>query len=137
MIKDTLHEGELYSRTIPVDRDRTISFLGEALRIYATPQLINDIEQTCLDYLLEHVEDGANSVGTAVDIAHTGATLLGMHVRIDVKVARIEGRAVKFDVAVFDDVEQVCSGSHSRFVIDVEKLKTRVAAKASRVGVTV
>lgn len=134
MIKDSLHLGELYSRTITVDRDRTISFLGEGLRIYATPQLINDIEHTCLGYLLDHIEDGANSVGTAVDIAHTGATLLGMSVRIEVKVMQVDGRAVRFDVAVFDDIEQVCSGSHSRFVVNVEKLKARVAAKAGRAG---
>ncbi|SAK79936.1 Fluoroacetyl-CoA thioesterase [Caballeronia glebae] len=135
MIKDSLRVGALHSRSIEVDRERTISFLGEDLRIYATPKLIDDIEQTCLDYLLEFVDEGENSVGTAVDIAHTGATLLGMSVRIEVKVTGIDGRAVKFDIAVFDDIEQVCTGSHSRFVVNVEKLKARVSDKASRAGI--
>ncbi|SAL11842.1 Fluoroacetyl-CoA thioesterase [Caballeronia peredens] len=135
MIKDSLRVGALCSRTIEIDRDRTISFLGEDLRIYATPKLIDDIEQTCLDYLLGFVDEEENSVGTAVNIAHTGATLLGMTVRIEVSVANIEGRAVRFDVAVFDDIEQVCAGSHSRFVVNVEKLKARVREKASRAGV--
>ena len=135
MIKDSLRVGALYSRTIEVDRERTISFLGEDLRIYATPKLIDDIEQTCLDHLLDFVDAGESSVGTKVDIAHTGATLLGMSVRIDVKLAGIDGRAVKFDVAVFDDMEQVCTGSHSRFVVNVEKLKARVGEKAGRAGI--
>lgn len=135
MIKDSLRVGALHSRTIEVDRDRTISFLGDDLRIYATPRLIDDIEQTCLDYLLDFVGEGENSVGTKVDIAHTGATLLGMNVRIEVKVATIDGRAVTFDVAVFDDIEQVCTGSHSRFVVSVAKLKARVGEKASRAGI--
>jgi fluoroacetyl-CoA thioesterase len=135
MTKESLRVGATYSRTIEVDRERTISFLGEDLRIYATPKLIDDIEQTCLDYLLDHVDAGENSVGTAVDIAHTGATLLGMRVRIEAKVASIEGRAVKFDIAVFDDIEQVCTGSHARFIVNVEKLKARVGDKARRAGV--
>ncbi|SAL84348.1 Fluoroacetyl-CoA thioesterase [Caballeronia arvi] len=135
MINDSLRVGATHSRTIEVDRERTISFLGEDLRIYATPKLIDDIEQTCLDYLLDFVDKGENSVGTAVDIAHTGATLLGVRVRIEVKVASIDGRAVKFDIAVFDDIEQVCTGSHSRFVVNVEKLKARVGEKASRAGI--
>ncbi|BAO90899.1 thioesterase family protein [Caballeronia cordobensis] len=135
MIDDSLRAGATHSRTIEVDRERTISFLGEDLRIYATPKLIDDIERTCLDYLLDFVDAGENSVGTAVDIAHTGATLLGMSVRIEIKVASIDGRAVKFDIAVFDDIEQVCAGSHSRFVVNVEKLKARVAEKASRAGI--
>ncbi|BAN27737.1 thioesterase family protein [Caballeronia insecticola] len=134
MINDSLRVGAHYSRTIEVDVDRTISFLGDDLRIYATPKLIDDIERTCLDYLLDFVDDEENSVGTAVDIAHTGATLLGMTVRIEVSVASIEGRAVKFDVTVFDDIEQVCTGSHSRFVVNVDKLKARVREKANRVG---
>ncbi|WP_017235424.1 thioesterase family protein [Pandoraea sp. B-6] len=134
MIKDSLRVGAVFSRTLEVDRARTISFLGEALRVYATPQLVNDLEQVCLDGLLGHIDIGENSVGTAVDIAHTGATLLGMRVRIDVTVAKIEGRSVTFDISVFDDIEQVCTGSHSRFVINVEKLKSRVAEKASHAG---
>ncbi|VVE42534.1 thioesterase family protein [Pandoraea terrigena] len=134
MIKDSLRVGAVFSRTLNVDRARTISFLGEALRVYATPQLVNDIEQVCLDSLLDYIDVGENSVGIAVDIAHTGATLLDMRVRIDVTLAKIEGRAVKFDIAVFDDVEQVCAGSHSRFIVNVEKLKSRVAEKASRAG---
>jgi predicted thioesterase len=69
-------------RHLIVDQERTISFLGEDLRIYATPRLVNDIEQTCLDYLLTFLDEGENTVGAAVDIRHVGATLLGMSVSI-------------------------------------------------------
>ena len=134
MIKDTLGVGSHQSRTVEIDRERTISFLGENLRIYATPHLIDDIERTCLDFLLDHVDAGENSVGMAVDIAHTGATLLGMSVTIDVKVLHIDGRAVRFEVSAFDGIEQVCSGTHTRFVVNVGKLRTRVAEKTARAG---
>ncbi|TCK36582.1 thioesterase superfamily protein [Paraburkholderia sp. BL8N3] len=130
MTGNTLKVGMTFTRTVEVDRARTISFLGEELRVYATPQLVNDIEEACLDLLLDHVGDGENSVGAAIDIRHTGATLQGMAVQIEVRVARVEGRTVTFEVAARDAFEQICDGTHARVVVNVEKLRQRVAAKA-------
>ncbi|VVP80694.1 Fluoroacetyl-CoA thioesterase [Pseudomonas fluorescens] len=117
-------------RHLIVDKQRTISFLGEDLRIYATPRLVNDIEQTCLDYLLTFLDEGENTVGAAVDIRHVGATLLGMSVSIVATVTRVEGRSVTFNVEVRDDVELVATAAHTRVVVNVAKLRSRLQAKA-------
>lgn len=126
----TLEAGTATERRLIVDQPRTISFLGEDLRIYATPRLVDDIEQTCLDYLLTFLDDGENTVGAAVDIRHVGATLLGMSVSIVATVTRIEGRSVTFNVEVRDDVELVATAAHTRVVVNVTKLRSRVQAKA-------
>ncbi|BCX68818.1 MULTISPECIES: thioesterase family protein [Pseudomonas] len=126
----TLESGATTERRLIVDSPRTISFLGEDLRIYATPRLVDDIEQTCLDYLLTFLDDGENTVGAAVDIRHVGATLLGMSVSIVATVTRIEGRSVTFNVEVRDDVELVATAAHTRVVVNVAKLRSRVQAKA-------
>jgi predicted thioesterase len=126
----TLEAGTATERQLLVDRERTISFLGEDLRIYATPRLVDDIEQTCLDYLLTFLDEGDNTVGAAVDIRHVGATLLGMSVSIVATVTRIEGRSVTFNVEVRDDVELVATAAHTRVVVNVAKLRSRVQAKA-------
>lgn len=126
----TLETGTATERKLIVDQERTISFLGEDLRIYATPRLVDDIEQTCLDYLLTFLDEGENTVGAAVDIRHVGATLLGMSVSIVATVTRIEGRSVTFNVEVRDDVELVATAAHTRVVVNVAKLRSRVQAKA-------
>jgi len=126
----TLQTGTATERRLTVDTPRTISFLGEDLRIYATPRLVDDIEQTCLDYLLTFLDEGENTVGAAVDIRHVGATLLGMSVIITATVTRIEGRSVTFNVEVRDDVELVATAAHTRVVVNVAKLRSRVQAKA-------
>lgn len=126
----TLEAGTATERKLIVDKPRTISFLGEDLRIYATPRLVDDIEQTCLDYLLTFLDEGENTVGAAVDIRHVGATLLGMSVSIVATVTRIEGRSVTFNVEVRDDVELVATAAHTRVVVNVAKLRSRVQAKA-------
>ena len=126
----TLEAGIATERRLLVDKQRTISFLGEDLRIYATPRLVDDIEQTCLDYLLTFLDEGENTVGAAVDIRHVGATLLGMSVNIVATVTRIEGRSVTFNIEVRDDVELVATAAHTRVVVNVAKLRSRVQAKA-------
>ncbi|PTT96464.1 LysR family transcriptional regulator, partial [Pseudomonas sp. HMWF031] len=96
----------------------------------ATPRLVDDIEQTCLDYLLTFLNEGENTVGAAVDIRHVGATLQGMSVSIVATVTRIEGRSVTFNVEVRDEVELVATAAHTRVVVNVAKLRSRVQSKA-------
>ena len=117
-----------------VDRERTIDFMGEQARVYATPMLVRDVEIACRELLLGHLDAGEDSVGTRVELDHLAATLLGMKVTLTVSIARIDGRAVVFDVEGRDDVEAICRGRHSRFVVDVQTTEKRLAAKARKAG---
>ncbi|BDB24361.1 thioesterase family protein [Cupriavidus sp. P-10] len=130
-MKNGLQPGATCARTLTVDRQRTIDFLGESLRIYATPELVRDIEQTCLDFLQGFLDDGESSVGAEVSVQHTGATPLGGEVRIYAEITVIDGRSVTFSVTADDAVERVCSGTHRRFVVDVGRLRARVQKKTA------
>ena len=131
-MKTSLATGIASSTQITVDRDRTISFMGEDARVYATPMLVRDIEMACRDLLLAHLDPGEDSVGTRVEIDHIAATLLGMRVDIDVKLVQLNGRAATFEVAARDSLEPICRGQHSRFIVDVAKTAQRLAAKAQK-----
>jgi predicted thioesterase len=131
-MKNTLAQGLGASRRVTVDKPRTIDFLGEALRVYATPELVRDFEIACREFLLNHTDAGEDSVGTGIAITHSGATLLGMEVEISLSVAKVEGRLVTFDLVARDGSEEISRGSHSRFVVEVEKLRGKVAAKAAK-----
>jgi predicted thioesterase len=115
-----------------VDKDRLIGFMGEEGRVYATPALVLDIEQTCRDFLLKHADPGEDSVGIEVSVRHSAPTLPGMNVDITVTVAAVEGRKVTFDITARDDLEQVAEGRHTRFVVDVGKTLERLKAKAAK-----
>ncbi len=133
-MKDTIKPGMSATRRIEVDTPRTIDFLGENLRVYATPELVRDFEIACREFLLAHTDAGEDSVGTGISVSHGGATLRGMSVDITVTVAKIDGRSVTFDLLAKDDMEEISRGTHSRFVVEVEKLRGRVAAKAAKIG---
>ena len=133
-MKDTIKTGMSATRHIEVDTPRTIDFLGENLRVYATPELVRDFEIACREFLLAHSDAGEDSVGTGISVSHGGATLRGMSVDMTVTVAKIEGRMVTFDLVAKDAIEEISRGSHSRFVVEVEKLRAKVAGKAAKAG---
>jgi fluoroacetyl-CoA thioesterase len=131
-MKESLRPGVSKIARIAVDRGRTIGFMGEEGRVYGTPYLVRDIEQTCRDLLLAHGDPGEDSVGIEISVKHLAPTLLGMTAEITVTAASVEGRKVSFEVSAKDDLEQVCTGSHVRFVVDVGKTIERLKAKAGK-----
>lgn len=130
-MKDTLKAGLSATRRITIDQPRTVDFLGEQLRVYATPELVRDFEVTCREFLLQFCDAGEDSVGTGINLTHGGATLLGMQVEITVTVASVDGRKVNFEIVARDGTEEISRGEHGRFVIVIEKLRAKVAAKAA------
>lgn len=131
-MKDSLRPGLSVTKRYDVDKDRTIGFMGEEGRVYATPSLVRDIEQTCRDFLKEHADGDEDSVGMEVAVKHTAPTLPGMTVEITATVAAVDGRKVTFDVSARDDVEAIGEGRHTRFVVGVGKTLERLKAKASK-----
>ena len=121
-MKDTLAAGAEVTQRFDVDIDRTIGFMGEEFRVYATPSLVRDMEHTCRNYLLDHVDDNEDSVGTFVNVEHLAATPRGMWVEITVKLTEVDGRRVAFEMTARDSVDDLIGrGSHGRFIVDKAK----------------
>jgi predicted thioesterase len=131
-MKPTLTAGVAGTREFLVDRERTIDFMGEDARVYATPMLVRDIEVTCRELLLAHLDPGEDSVGTRVEIDHLAATLMGMKVTITATIAEVKGRAVVLDVSATDGLDTICRGRHARFVANVEQVKQRLKQKQAK-----
>jgi predicted thioesterase len=119
---------------ITVDRERTIAFMGEEARVYATPRLVSDIEFTCRNLMLEHCDSGEDSVGAEIALKHLAATLLGSTVEITVTVTAVDGRKVVFDVAARDELEPISAGTHTRFSVDLARRIERLRSKAAKLG---
>ena len=133
-MKATLVAGVTGTSKLTVDRERTIDFMGEKARVYATPMLVRDVEIACRDLMLQHLDPGEDSVGTRIELDHLAATLMGMPVELTVTVAEVKGRAVTLDVEGKDSVDAICRGRHQRFVVDIKTTEGRLAAKAKKAG---
>jgi len=133
-MKPTLAAGLSTEKTITVDEARCIGFMGKEGMVYATPRMVSDVEYTCRDFLLQHLDLGEDSVGAHVSIDHLAATPLGLQVTIEAKVAEIDRRKVVFTFSVKDPIEEVGRGKHVRFVVETAKTRERLAAKRAKAG---
>ncbi len=50
-----LHTGMTTTEHVRVDNDRSIAFMGEALRMYSTPSMVSDVEYACLRLIQKHL----------------------------------------------------------------------------------
>jgi len=134
-MKPTLKKDLSFSKTIEVDEKRCIGFMGKEAAVYATPYMVSDVEYTCRNMLLEHLDAGEDSVGAHVSIDHLAPTPMGMKVTIEVKIVEVDRRKVVFDFSV-KDLEEVGRGRHVRFVVETAKTRERLAAKRAKAGLT-
>ena len=131
-MKSSLQPGISLVRRVTVEKEKTISFMGEEGRVYGTPFLILDIEHTCRNLILDHADPDEDSVGTEVAVRHLAPTLPGSTVEITATVTAVEGRKVTFAVTAKDEFDTICTGSHARFAVDKAKTFERLKAKAAK-----
>jgi fluoroacetyl-CoA thioesterase len=132
-MKSGLEKGMTRTQRFEVDASRTISFMTDALRVYATPSMVRDVEHICREFLSEYLSDEENSVGARIELDHLGPTLIGMWVDVIASVSSVNGRRVEFNVEVRDALDIVGRAKHVRFVIDLDKQRHRLESKAARV----
>ena len=133
-MKPGLVAGLTKTKRYEIDTDSTIGFMGEGLRIYATPFMVRDMENACRELLGEYLTDAENSVGARVELDHLGPTLKGMWVEVKATVTGVEGRRVSFEAEIRDALDVVGKAKHVRFVVDLAKQKERLEAKAAKLA---
>lgn len=100
--------------------------------IFSTPELVLLIELAAIDALAPFLPPDRSSVGSRVDIAHSAPTLKGQTVYSTLTVTEVDRRRVEFDVLVRDDIEEIASGTHQRFIVDEPKFGKRLDEKHSQ-----
>jgi fluoroacetyl-CoA thioesterase len=133
-MKPSLKPGLEHTKKITVDESRVIAFMGDDCRVYATPRIISDVEYTCRNFLLEHLDPGEDTVGTRVNWEHVGPALLGAEVTLSIKLIGVDGRRVTFEAAVNDGADAVARGTHERFIVDVQRVRERLLKKKAQRG---
>jgi fluoroacetyl-CoA thioesterase len=133
-VKSSLQKGLAHVKTLVVDEERCIGFMGKEGMVYATPRMVSDVEYTCRDWLLQHLDAGEDSVGAHVSIDHLAPTPLGLKVTIELEVVEVDRRKIVFKFSVKDPVEECGRGTHVRFVVETAKTRERLAAKRAKAG---
>lgn len=98
-------------------------------QVLATPVMILTMENAALNAIREFIEPHESAVGIGVNVRHLAATPVGHRVHAEAEVTGVEGRRISFKVSARDETEEIGSGTHQRMVVDLPRLKERLAAK--------
>ena len=113
------------------EKDTAAAWGSGLLPVYATPAMILFMEMTASKSVEPLLEEGCTTVGVAVDIKHLAATPVGMNVRCESELIKIDGKRLVFKVAVYDEAELAGEGTHERVIVRKNKFMDRVKAKAA------
>jgi len=128
-MKDSLKAGIVGQRAFEIDEERTIAFMGDDLRVYGTPYMVRDIEETARLVVQEHLDEGEETVGAHVSVDHLGASLIEMTAIVSVKITDVDGQRVTLEAEVHDGIDLVGKAKHVRFVIDRDRQAARLEKK--------
>lgn len=137
-MKDTLKPGLTHRFQFRIPPAKTVPHLYPESRMFqempevlATGYLVGLVEWACIEALRPHLDwPREQSVGTHVNLSHLAATPPGLTVTVDLRLEKIEGRKLSFSISAHDGVDKITEGSHERVVVDADRFRSRVAAKA-------
>ena len=126
-----IEAGMSHTESVIVNKGNIASAVGSGLvDVFATPMMVALLELAASQCIASALEAGQVSVGTHVDVEHSGATPVGMRVSATATVTAVERRRVDFEVVVKDEVGEVGRGRHTRFIVDKAKFMEKAQAKA-------
>jgi fluoroacetyl-CoA thioesterase len=115
-----------------VTKEMTIGhFVADMPLVYATPIMILHMETAAGSAIASLLPSGFVSVGTAVNVRHLAATLVGGKVHVIARVAVVGTRSVTFEVEAWNEVRKIGAGTHSRAIVNVKDFEERFGVRDS------
>lgn len=122
-----LKEGLINAREITVTPADTANRFGSGLiEVYATPAMITLMENTSQECVQALLPAGSITLGTLVNIQHLKATPVGMKVRCESVLRKIDGKKLLFEVNAWDEQGLIGTGTHGRHIVDREKFISKL-----------
>lgn len=124
-----IKEGLQAVNEIVVTENDTASKLGSGdLDVFATPSMIALMENTSKKVVEEILPEGYSTVGIEVSIKHIKATPLGMKVKCEAVLEKVDGKKLTFKVEAWDEKGKIGEGTHERLIINVESFMNKIKA---------
>ena len=119
-MKDSLQVGIEHEMKYTVTADMSPAHLP--MSVLSTPSMIQLIEGTCLQSVQPHLDDNETTVGTHVNVSHTGPAREGEEFTIKVKLIEIKKRRLLFELEVLAPQGSISTGTHERAVVDLARM---------------
>lgn len=110
-----------------VTANNTAATLGSGfLDVYATPAMVALMEKAASSAVQAEIAANESTVGISLNIKHIAATPLGQTVTAKATLIAIDGKKLTFEVVAADEHKTIGTGTHERFIINVEKFLRKI-----------
>lgn len=110
--------------------ENTAAAVGSgALEVFGTPSMIALMEKAALQSVQPYLDEGQGTVGLHLDVAHLAATPVGMTVRAESELEKVEGRMLFFQVRAYAGDELIGEGRHQRCIVYNDRFLAKAMAK--------
>ena len=116
-MRGKIEVGRTYQSQTRVEEWMTADKAGNrGVDVLSTPMLLQLVEEAAMQCIAPMLDDDEITLGTHVDLAHLSATPVGLIIRTEVEVLKVDGRRVEFAFTAFDEREKIAEGTHERYV---------------------
>lgn len=115
----TYSVGNTFTKETTVSKENVAANYQPGLpEVYATPDMIADMESTCFLGLQVFLPEHQLSVGTHVNVSHDLGVPIGEKITITATIIDIDRRKITFEVEAMSLLGSVGKGTHTRFIMD-------------------
>lgn len=113
--------------SLVVGEAETAAALGAGgVRVFATPLMINLMENAAWQAVQSALPEGETTVGTLVNVRHLAATPVGMRVVATADLAEIDGKRLVFRVSAHDERQLIGEGIHERYQVTLDRFLAHI-----------
>lgn len=117
------------ARTI-ASESLSANYMGSgSLYVYATPAMVALMESAAVSAVDNLLGQNWATVGIEIHVQHLAATPIGETITAQATVIAIEGKRITFDIQAWDERELIGKGTHTRYIIEVERFMARVQTR--------
>ncbi|MBV8368822.1 MAG: thioesterase family protein [Candidatus Eremiobacteraeota bacterium] len=129
-MRGKIEVGGTYQSQTRVEEWMTAEKAGnKGVPVLSTPMLVQLVEEAAMQCVAPALDPDEVTLGTHVDLAHLAATPVGLIVRTEVEILKVDGRRIEYAFTAFDEREKIAEGTHERYVTSREKFRERLEEK--------
>lgn len=122
-----LKEGLKYTSKLVVTPAVCASAVGSGgLDVFATPSMVALMENAAMNAVAPFLPEGTTTVGSEINTTHVKPSPLGAEIQATATLIAVEGRKLMFNVEAFDGDVIIGKGTHTRFIVDVERFMAKL-----------